>query len=72
MQPKINDPRLVLADVVLWLTEYNDQTGLVMAFSADEDEALEFDNDQERDAAIYLINNNQNNSFIGHVPRPHP
>lgn len=69
---KINDPRLVLADEVLWLTGYDNQTGLVTSFSPNENQALVFQTEAARNAAIYLINNNPNNSFIGHVPRPKP
>lgn len=65
-----NDPGTPVPEV-LWLVSYNPETGLVTSASEDVGEAMEFDTEEERDAAIELINSNPNNTFIGHVPKPH-
>lgn len=71
MPYKIIDDRLILADASLWIISYNEETGLVMSFTENEAQAKPFVTEEAANSACYLINNNSNNSFIGHVPPPH-
>ncbi len=70
MAYKIVDDRLIIADVPMWMVEYNTSTGLVTSMSNNENEAQAFSTEAAANSACYLINNNSNNSFIGHVPPP--
>jgi hypothetical protein len=70
MPYKIVDDRLIIADVPMWLVDYNTSTGLVTSMSNDTADAQTFSVEADANAACYLINNNANNSFIGHVPPP--
>jgi hypothetical protein len=68
---QIVDDRYIIADVPMWLVSYNTATGLVTSMSSNQANALTFATQSDAGAACYLINNNANNSFIGHVPPPH-
>lgn len=71
MPYKIVDDRLIIADVPMWMVSYNTYTGLVTSMDSDIANAETFGTEADANAACYLINNNANNSFIGHVPPPH-
>lgn len=71
MPYKIVDDRLIIADTPMWVVTYNTTTGLVTSMTNDENQAQPFVTEAAADSACYLINNNANNSFIGHVPHPH-
>lgn len=71
MALKIDDERYILAPYVLWLVNYDHSTGLVLSMSDNEADAITFPTEDKRSAVLYLINNNDNNSFIGQVPHPH-
>ncbi len=68
---KIVDDRLIIADVPMYMVTYNTTTGLVTAMDSNAANAQTFSVEADAQAACYLINNNSNNSFIGHVPPPH-
>ena len=70
MPYKIVDDRLIIADIPMWLVDYNTSTGLVTSMTSREAQAQTFATEVLANAACYLINNNPNNSFIGHVPPP--
>ncbi len=70
MPYKIVDDRLIIADVPMFMVTYNTSTGLVTAMDSNENNAQTFAVEADANAACYLINNNSNNSFIGHVPPP--
>lgn len=67
---KINNEAEENQQDILWLVDYDKETGEVLSTSPDEGDAMVFDTEQDRNDAITLINSNPINIFIGHVPRP--
>ncbi len=67
----IIDDRLIIADVPLWVVSYDTSTGLVISTTNVESSALAFSTQGEAMATCNLINSNTNNTFVGHVPKPH-